>query len=113
VKEEDLCERCNYEHVCSGKRKEKHRHNCEFSEKIERHMFYPGGSPPRKLCPLCIHKKENCISSLDLKILSERWGMPIEKVKEEVIEKRGYILSEYNILEIDTMVSCDRFEEIE
>lgn len=75
-------------------------------------MFYPGGSPPKKLCPICVHKEEKCISSLDLKMLSEKWNLPLKQVKEEILIKQGYVLTEYDIIETSTMISCNRFKEL-
>ena len=110
---EKMCSSCNLKSVCSDSRKERHGSGCEDYEYLDRHAFYPGGSPPRTFCPVCKHKEDKCISSIDIEMYAGKYGYPVETVKKHILEDMGYVLSEYSMLEGQCMMRCDRFEEKE
>jgi hypothetical protein len=110
---ETKCKNCLYENVCSDERKTRHKNDCEHCEKHDPRAFYPGGVPPRKFCPICVHKDEKCISSLDIKMYALNRGLSVADVRKWILEDQGYVLTEYSMLEGHCMTSCDRFKEID
>ena len=110
---EAKCTGCNYENICSAGRKARHGNDCNHCEKRDPHTFYPGGSPPRKFCPICVHKDEKCVSSLDIKMYALNHGLAEADARKWILEDEGYVLTEYSLLEGQCMTRCDRFMEIE
>ena len=110
---DNKCISCNLKSVCSDKRKTKHQNDCADYEYLDSHALYVGGSPPRQFCPICVHKADKCISSLDIKSYAWKCGCSFEQARNHIIDDLGYILSEYSMLEGQCMTDCDRFEEVE
>ena len=108
-----LCGDCVYSVCCSAGRQTKHSEDCQFYDKIENLAFYPGGSPPRRFCPICIHKNDRCVSSSDISMFAVNHGMNYLEACDYILNKQGYVLTEYNMLEGQCMIDCDRFEEID
>ena len=108
-----LCGDCTYNVYCSTGRQTRHSGDCQFYDKIENLAFYTGGSPPRRFCPICMHKNDKCISSSDISMFAANNGMNYLEAYEYIIGKQGYVLTEYSMLEGQCMVYCSRFEEID
>lgn len=107
------CFECLYKGVCSDERKQRHEGNCKLFEKTDSSGWSPGGSPPRKFCPICIHEPEECISTVDINRLSKTFGRPVEEIEKIVFEGRNAVLSEYEMIEGQCMIKCNRFVEKE
>ena len=106
------CSQCNLRRVCSDERKKRHADGCgQFEESPT--GWFPGGTPPRKFCTVCVHEPDKCISSSDIECFALNRNMSVEEARDYLLFTKGYVLSEYSMLEGHCMMSCDRFEEKE